>query len=60
MGGGIVVVQELIPTLPLSWMFSLQAFTQFVSTPSSQTADLPFVLEEQTAFALSHQHCLDT
>jgi len=27
-GGGIVVVQELIPTLPLSWTFSLQAFMQ--------------------------------
>jgi hypothetical protein len=27
-GGGIVVVQELIPTLPLSWTLLLQAFTQ--------------------------------
>jgi hypothetical protein len=27
-GGGIVMVQEPIPTLPLAWMFSLQVLAQ--------------------------------
>jgi len=54
-GGGIVVVQEPIPTLPLFWAFSLQALA-VISTHSSKTADLLLVLEEKTPYALSLQH----
>jgi len=49
------MVQEPIPTPPLSWTFLSQALNAVNSTHSGKTADLLFFIEEQTPCALSFQ-----
>jgi len=52
---GIVMVQAPIPSLPLFWIFSLDAVMQLFQH-IHKTTDFLFVVEEQTPCALSQQH----
>ena len=52
-GGGIVMMEEPVPTLPLFWMFSSQAVTQLIQL--IQVKLLIYCLSWRIK-ALSHQH----
>ena len=54
-GGGIVMVLEPIPTLPLFWMISSQALVQFFQHIHVKLL-IYCVMEKQTPCALCHQH----